>query len=159
MGKLTNSGVKLKVKGMYLRGRQFTHSALLLNEKTGKDYPFLHLLCLGLEIVLKSALLEKDYEKYKNYIEDNLKHNLDKCLKAYNKEYPTDKIDEKVLREISELNQVYNSFQLKYAMLSEILIEPKSIDSDLTLRFLAKLIEKFDNVFEQFSYSDLKTQL
>lgn len=148
MGKLTNSGIKLKVKGMYLRGRQFTHSALLLNEKTGKDYPFLHLLCLGLEIVLKSALLEKDYEKYKNYNKNNLKHNLDKCLKAYILEYPTDKIDKKVLREISELNVFYNSFQLKYAMLSEILIEPKSIDSDLTIRFLAQLIEKFDKVFE-----------
>jgi hypothetical protein len=148
VGKLTNSGVKLKVKGMYLRGRQFTHSALLLNDKTGKDYPFLHLLCLGLEIILKSALLEKDYEKYKNYIKSNLKHNLDKCLKTYIEEYPIEKFDVNLISEIKSLNEFYNSFQLKYAMLSEIFIDPKNIESELTLRFMAKLTEKYDKIFK-----------
>ncbi len=87
VGKPTKYAIKLKIKGMYLRGRQFTHSALLLNEKTGKGYPYLHLLCLGLEIILKSTLLEKDYEKYRDYIKTNLRHDLDKCLIEYINEY------------------------------------------------------------------------
>ncbi len=33
-------------------------------------------------------------------------------------------------------------------MLSEVFIDPKSIDSELTLKFLVKLIEKLDKVFE-----------
>lgn len=147
MGKLTKSGQKLKTRGMYLRGRQFTHAAILLNEKTGKDYPYLHLLCLGLEIILKSTLLEKDYQKYKDYIKNKLSHNLDKCLKAYIKEYNSVDFDKNIKKEISELNNFYANYEFRYAMLNEIFIDPSSINSDLTLRFIAELIEKFDKVF------------
>ena len=95
-GRLKPLGKRMVTKAMYLRGKQFFLAAYLLYEKIGKEYAFLHLLCQGLEITLKSALLYKDYDKNKIQLSKPLGHNLDKILKLYLLEYGIKRIDKRI---------------------------------------------------------------
>jgi hypothetical protein len=57
---------------MYLKGKAFIGAAVLLQRHQRElqassddtEYVFLHLLCQGIELVLKGLLLRKDYDKY-----------------------------------------------------------------------------------------------
>ncbi len=52
-------------ESMYRRGVLFLKSSQLLQDQMGYNFVCAHLMCQGLEIVLKSLLLMKDYDKYR----------------------------------------------------------------------------------------------
>ncbi len=62
---LTGHGKKNRARAMFYRGKNFLGAAALLDQKGGYRDVVLHLFCQGLEIVQKSLLLEKDYDKFK----------------------------------------------------------------------------------------------
>ena len=144
--RLTTAGKEMISKSMYMRGRQFLLAALLLNERVGKNYVYLHIICQGIEISLKSALLFKDYDKYKPQLKP-LNHDLKKVLEAYLLEYEIKRIDKRIYNEISELNIFYEKHRLRYASSVDILIDPKSIKSNWTMKFITRLIKSFDEKF------------
>ena len=135
-------------KAMYLRGKQFFLAAYLLYEKIGKEYAFLHLLCQGLEITLKSALLYKDYDKNKIQLSKPLGHNLDKILKLYLLEYGIKRIDKRISSEIIELNSFYKTHRMRYASTVDILIDPKTIKTTWSIKLIARLVKSFDKEFD-----------
>ena len=148
---LATAGKKLITRYMYQRGRQFLFAALLLNEKIGKDYVYLHLICQGVEITLKSALLFKDYDKYKAKLIKPLGHDLEKTLKEYLSEYGIKRIDKRIISEISDLNLFYKKHRLRYATTIDILIDPGSLKSKWTIKFISRLIKYFDKKFQLVS--------
>jgi hypothetical protein len=52
----------------YQKGRYFIGAALLLRKHGGDEYVVLHLLCQGVEIVLKALLLLHDFDKYRTLL-------------------------------------------------------------------------------------------
>ena len=54
---------RLMADGHYRRGQHFIAAAILLRQHGGHEYVVLHLLCQGVEIVLKAILLLRDFDK------------------------------------------------------------------------------------------------
>ncbi len=100
-----------------------------------------------MEITLKSALLYKDFDEYNPQLAQMIGHDLEKALKAYLNEYRIKIIDKRILSEISELNSFYKTHRLRYASLADLQINPKTIKSDNTIRFITRLIKVFDMKF------------
>lgn len=145
----TNSYRKMIAKEMFNRGKNFTGAALLLNEKIEKNYAYLYLLCLGFEILIKSALLKKDYIKFKPKLKSQLGHDLEKAFKTYVEEFPDYSIDENIYTELPQLNS-YNldNQKLRYASNLDVFILPLSIESESILKFNIHLIQKLNNTFD-----------
>jgi hypothetical protein len=76
---LADGGNRRVSVSMYLKGRAFVGAAILLNphaESDDMEYVVLHLLCQGIEVVLKGPLLFKDYDNYTGRLKNSLGHNL-----------------------------------------------------------------------------------
>ena len=66
-GKLAPAGKAAIAASMYEKGKAFVGAATLLSRQGDSEhveYVVLHLLCQGIEIVLKGLLLFKDYDRY-----------------------------------------------------------------------------------------------
>lgn len=108
----------------------------------------MHIICQGLEITLKSALLYKDYDQYKPQLQSSLGHDLEKALKLYLSEFGIKRIDKRIISELSGLNSFYKAHRLKYASLISIMIDPKTIKSDWTIKLISRLIKSLDKKFQ-----------
>ena len=142
-------GKKLVAHAMFYRGKNFLWAAKLLEEKGGYHYVVLHLLCQGLEIIIKSLLLMQNYDKYKPKLKSKggLGHNLVKCDKELRKELfnkPLKKKDKDIMNELEILNNFYRKHLLRYGSVLDLFVEPKTISSDLVIRYASKLV-RFGN--------------
>ena len=61
---LTVHGKRMVAESMYVKGKVFLGAAVLLRQKGGYEFVVLHLLCQGIEVVLKGLLLAIDYDKF-----------------------------------------------------------------------------------------------
>src|SRR4051794_14305376 len=64
VAKLTSHGKRLCAESMYSKGKAFLAAAVLLRQHGGSEFVALHLVCQGIEIVLKGLLLLQDYDTY-----------------------------------------------------------------------------------------------
>jgi hypothetical protein len=62
--KLAPAGKRFVAESMYQKGKSFLGAALELHTKPGHEYVTLHLLCQGIENLLKGLLLLKAFDKY-----------------------------------------------------------------------------------------------
>lgn len=136
---MTTYAKSLVAKAMYEKGRAFIGAALLVNQKNGNAFVVLHLLCQGIEIVLKALLLAKDYGHYKPRLKD-LGHNLVKAAAAVRKATGLNVFTHGALAQLQALNTYYSQHLLRYASNFDIVIDPASIPHERIIRHTLALV-------------------
>ncbi len=132
-------------KSMFLRGKNFLKAAILLRQHGGNEYIVLHLLCQGIEIVLKALLLFKEYDTYITRMEkkrnnNGFGHNLDDLSVEVLSQFGLKPLRSAVAVELHELNNLYSKHFLRYSSPWDGLVDPSTIQSDLVLsRILAAI--------------------
>jgi len=149
-GRLTPYGKKEVAHAWFCRGANFLLAAKLLEKKGRSRYVFLHLLCQGLEIIIKALLLMQNYDTYKPKLisesKGGLGHDLVKCYEELRKELdnkPLRKKDKNIMSELKILNNFYKKHILRYGNLLDFFGEA-TISSDLVRRYAFKLV-RFGN--------------
>jgi hypothetical protein len=121
----------------YQKGCHFVGAAILLRKQRGGDeYVVLHLLCQGLEIILKAVLLARDFDKYRPGLRTYRHHLMRLALDAI-AEYQLRPLRPAVAAELQNLDKLYTNHNLRYGLLDMIFIDPASIPSRLILKRLA----------------------
>ena len=126
---------------MFEKGASFTGAALLLREKGGYEHVVLHLICQGLENVMKSILLHEDYDKHKKKIKEKIGHNLVKAVNAVIKVKGSKGISNELRAQLENINHFYKNHFLRYGGMSDIFIQPQKGDSELVLQKLLQVIK------------------
>ena len=125
---------------LYRRGKSFIGAAVLLGQQAGADrYVVLHLLCQGVEIILKALLLLLDYEKYIK-LQRRYGHDLNRVVAAAIEAFGLHPMRPKLAQEIQALNNFYSQHLLRYDGLHDILIDPSSIESNRMFRRIAAVL-------------------
>lgn len=128
----------------YHKGSAFIAAALLLREKSGNEYVVLHLLCQGLELVLKASLLFRDYDKYRRALERrDLGHNLSRVAETARAAFGLRELPPPLAKELDHLSHYYSNHHLRYGGLADILVEPTSIASGMVLRRTVAVLRLF----------------
>jgi len=125
---------------MYIKGRNFIAAARLLRIHNGYEYVVLHLLCQGMENILKSFLLFKDYRKYRNRIKRNFGHDLEKLATTATGEFDVKPIQPALSEQLKELNSLYADHLLRYGSTQDIFFQPEFIKNDLVWRKIAAVV-------------------
>lgn len=139
-GTLTIEGKQMVAESMYAKGKNFLGAALLLRQKKGYEYVVLHLLCQGIEIILKGVLLTKDYNKYIGRLKKNKKdpstfgHDLMKLALACINEFNLRPLCPNLVAELEGLNTLYSRHRLRYGTFFDILVNPDTIESKYAMR-------------------------
>lgn len=142
-GCLSDYGKRQVAASMYVKGKAFLGAAILL-ERQGKseqmDHVVLHLLCQGIEIVLKGILLLRDYDTFVVCLRKRLGHNLCKVARkasvVYGLKPPRGEVD----RELRTLSSLYSKHLLRYASGYDILVDPRTIPRERVFRRIAAVI-------------------
>jgi hypothetical protein len=141
---LTPHSKKQVAHCMFHKGKNFLWAAKLLEENGGYHYVVLHLLCQGFELIIKGLLLMQNYDTYMPKLK-SMGHNLIKGVKELNEFVVKSlKIDEDTMNELGKLNVFYRKHILRYGNLSDLLIDSKTISSDLVMKYALKLV-RFGN--------------
>lgn len=136
-------------RSWYIKGKSFVGAAILLRQKGGYEYVVLHLLCQGIEIVLKAILLATDYDKYKPRLKTvkrrkqkiaGINHNLVKAWRAVAVALTLSPLRPPLRDELRALSELYSRHLLRYGSLYDILVDPATIGSDRIVRRLAALL-------------------
>lgn len=135
----TNYTKGLIATAMYNRGKEFIAASLLLKQRGRYGFVTLHLLCQGIEIILKAILLKVDYDYYRPRLR-TVGHDLleagNKVVSATNSK----RLSSQLVKELRLLNDYYSGHHLRYASNVDIFIDPGGISSDRTWRRMAALI-------------------
>lgn len=126
-------------ESMYVKGKAFLGAAVLLRQKGGYEFVVLHLLCQGIEVVLKGLLLAIDYDKFKPKLK-NFGHDLLKLTDAATSAAGIPALRPRVRSEMESLNQLYSRHLLRYGSGYDILVDPKTIRNRLVLRHMIALL-------------------
>jgi len=145
MSPLTKNGKDMFARYMYQKGKEFVGAAILLRQAGGFTHVSTHLICQGLELILKSLLLFKDYSKYHSLIKKNVGHNLVKLVDLWKVVINRNKVNARFYSEIQELNRHYISHGLRYGSLTDLLILPESIETKEVLKQISIILRKTDN--------------
>jgi hypothetical protein len=127
---LADSGKKFVALSMYGKGKAFGAAAVLLNrqgDSDAKEYVVLHFLSHSIECVLKGLLLLKDCETYSGRLQKPLGHNLFKIATAASIAFGRDPVRGPLADEIRALSNFYSKHRLRYGMVSDMFIDPRTI--------------------------------
>lgn len=138
--RLSSYGRDRRARLLYVRGVHFVGAAELLRQRGGYEYVVLHLLCQGLEIVLKSLLLFRDFEKYNPRIRTGFGHKLIKLADETSSAYGLPPPRDELRAELEHLESLYRDHQLRYGSDFEFMIDPMTIPAELVTRRIAALI-------------------
>ena len=125
-------------EAMYLRGKGFVGAALLLQKQGGYEFVSLHLLCQGIEIVLKALLLLHDYDRYKPRMgrRKGFGHDLVHLEHEVRAIFGIGSGSNALSDELNGLNGFFAKHQLRYASLIDILVDPRFIPVGSVIRQL-----------------------
>lgn len=118
---------------MYLKGIAFLRASALLyaNDRSEpSDYVSLHLLCQGIELILKGFLMLRDYAAYpaKKLSRSPFGHDLQRLLDETLKAYGLKPIRGAAFNaQFTALAQHFGGHELRYAGVLDIFIAPNSI--------------------------------
>lgn len=137
---LANGGKEKISIAMYEKGKSFIASFLLLRKNNGHPLVCIHLLCQGVEIIMKSFLLMHNYDIYKNYIKRNIGHNVRKSVDEVINVYNLKAIDSELANELDILTNYFKQHLLRYGSFVDILIDPSTISYDKTLKKITAFV-------------------
>lgn len=129
---------------MYFRGASFLGAAVLLRRRGGYEFVALHLLCQGVEIVLKSALLMIDYDANIGRLASKFRHNLETLAIEAQSVAGLKTLRAPLLSELRNLNSLYSSHLLRYATANDFLIDASSVPYQLVLRRMCAVMRLVD---------------
>jgi hypothetical protein len=130
---LTDYGKEQLALQMCDKGKNFIGTSILLRKSEGNEYVVLYLLCQGIEVFLKGVLLLEDYDKYKPLLE-KYGHNLVKISKVVTEEFSLKEMRPDTKNELKILNKYYSKHLLRYGSIIDIIVDPKTIQSERVLR-------------------------
>ena len=131
---------------MYFKGKQFVGAALLLQAKGGDGSVVRHLLCQGVELVLKGLLLLKGYDTYKPKLR-KLGHHLCRIAQETSNCYGV-KVPAHVVRELDTLNSFFSIHAFRYAGFGDVMLDLQNVPLDKVLRRIAAVIRLTDRSIE-----------
>jgi putative oxidoreductase len=132
-GSLTKRAKLLVAQSMYEKGKNFIGAAVLLRKQGGYEYVVLHLLCQGIEIVLKSFLLFHSYDSYQPRMR-KLGHNLERITDRVLALFKLKPLPHTIRSELRTLNSLYAKQFLRYASFYDVLVDPSTIPSERASR-------------------------
>lgn len=139
-GHLSHAGKLFISYSYYERGKQFVGAAILCRRQLGFDsYVVLHLLCTGMEVLLKGLLLFHDFDGYKLKIK-KFGHNLETLAMQVMSAYNLKPLEPKAQKELKELNKFYSSHLTRYGGIHDIFIDSQSISRTRVFRRLCAAI-------------------
>ena len=124
---------------MFEKGKAFVMAGLLLDQKDGNPAVVLHLLCQGIENILKAMLLRIDYAHYRPRLK-NIGHNLLKCAAAARTASGLHLYLFETQKELAQLDQLYRVHLLRYAGPLDIFVHPGKIPSRRVMRHTGALM-------------------
>lgn len=136
---LTNHGKDMVTLAMFEKGKAFIGAAVLVDRKNGHRAVVLHLLCQGIEIILKAILLKVDYARFKPQLR-KLGHNLKRTAREVRSETGLRVFPGAAGIELATLDNYYRQHLLRYASSFDILIDPNTIPSAKALWHTAAII-------------------
>jgi hypothetical protein len=139
-GRPTKFGKQLKADFMYRKGLEFIGASILLKQQGGRTFVQIHLLLQGLEIILKSLLIRRDYEKYNKKLKGKFGHNILKLVNEVKKLYGLKNINKTFDQELKATQGHYMSSNLRYGSLLDIFIDVNSISVEAIETKTYKLI-------------------
>ena len=131
---LSLHGKRMIANAMYQKGVSFLGAAILLRQKGGHEYVVLHLLCQGLEIVLKAALLFRDYNRYRPQLVRPLGHDLSRTAEYACEAFGFRKLSPPLAAELAQLSKYYKPNHFRYGGVADIFINPTTIPRELVMR-------------------------
>lgn len=138
-GKLAPAGKRLVAESMYQKGKSFLGAAILLHKKRGHEYVTLHLLCQGMECVLKGLLLLKAYDKHMPKLK-RIGHNLERLATTARREFALRPPNPKLETELRHLSHLYSSHLLRYGNVRDIFVDAHTIQSDHVWRCITAVL-------------------
>lgn len=145
--KPTQYARKLESKIMYEKGKSFITSYILLKRQNGHPLVCIHLLCQGIEIIMKSLLLIHDYDKYKNSKNKKIGHNITKSINHVISAYQLKPIKPLLTKELDILTHYYNNNLLRYGSQHDIFIDVSTIEYENVLKKVLAIMRLADKKF------------
>jgi hypothetical protein len=136
-------GKKLIARVQFDKGRAFVGAALLLKPHTQNEsykYVYLHLVCQGIELILKGLLLAKDYNNYRPKLKKKFGHDIISLAKVTLCEFSLNPLTPEIERDLSYLSQQFSAHSLRYSSAHDIFINPNSIAINPVMRRLGACI-------------------
>lgn len=137
-------GKRVMARQLYQKGRHFIGAALLLRDREGDEYVVLHLLCQGIEIIVKALLLLRNFAKYQPILQTKYGHKLMRLASDALVEFKLNPLQAALSTELRELDRMYAKHILRYSLLATVFIDPKTIPSRLVLRRAAAVLRLAD---------------
>jgi hypothetical protein len=141
-GSLTLAGKRLVARSMYYKGKAFMAAAVMLGQRATtehEEYVALHLLCQGIEIVLKGLLIRIDYDKYRALLK-KFGHNIDKVAQEASRAFQLKPMRPDLEAELMGLSNLYGKTLLRYGGGIDILIAPNTIQRKRVFRRILAVI-------------------
>jgi len=136
--KLTAHGERLITAHMFDKGKGFVGSSILLKRHNGNQAVVLHLLCQGIEILLKAGLLLVDFKKYRPLLKTKMYgHNLEVLARELQNATGLCVFSGESAAEFQALNSLFSKHLLRYASSFDILVSPESIPCDRVIKRVA----------------------
>jgi hypothetical protein len=135
-------GKRMVALSMYEKGKNFVGAAVLLRRMQGNQYVVLHLLCHGIEGILKGLLLLHDYDTFQPQLTTSIRHDLRKAAQLCSGEFGLKPPDANAVLagQLKDLNELYRKHRLRYGTGLDILIDPTTIPYDRVLRRIAAVL-------------------
>jgi hypothetical protein len=137
----TKHGKRENALAMYRKGKSFIGASILLRQRDGDEYVVLHLLCQGIEIVMKGLLLIVDYDRFKPRLR-TIGHNLlaatDEAMKAAG----LPPFRGATRAELKGLNTLYKRHMLRYASTHDVLVDARTIPHRRLLHRIGALLRR-----------------
>jgi hypothetical protein len=126
---------------MYVRAKSFVGASVLLRRAGGSPFVERHLLCQGIELLLKSILLLADYDAYRPKLR-KIGHDLTKAATAVHVATGIKFINAPVSAELADLSKFYELHMLRYASVFSLLTGGSYVPTDRTLRLMEKHLDE-----------------
>lgn len=126
----------------YQKGCAFVGAAILSKAKMTTEahqYVYLHLICQGLELIVKGLLLVHNFEKFRP-MERKFGHNIKLLVETALPEFKQKTLRLGHEQQLQNLSNLYLAHHLRYAGLSDIFINPTTIESDKVFRRLGAVV-------------------
>jgi hypothetical protein len=132
--RLALGGKRAIARAMYARGTNFLGGSILLARAGGYHYVVLHLLCQGIECMLKGILLFADYDKHEPKLRSEYRHDLEELVAVVVAQFGRKPLRGRLSMELGQLSNLYQRHLLRYGTTRDIFIDPDSVRYERVLR-------------------------
>ena len=155
---ITRFGREMIARKQFDKGLGFFAAARLLESYCTNEplrYVRLHLICQSLELILKSALLAKDFHKYSSQLPNRKQfgHDLIKIAEEVEKEFGIQRMGADLRAELGELARLYSEHHLRYSGLNDIFIDPISINVGHVVPRIAAIAKLMNREFNRTNFA------